>query len=424
MEQNKICIVGWHFFPTICKYFDENFPSDYHIVSHRYNPILDELNLNYSIIKNIGLEFHCYDCYIKNIWDGKSNVLFMHDDVKIFDKKVINKIFKKCNKYAYVYILSKSRDKIQGKSYRCFYLSRKMIKLLLKEFNGIWYDKNNKGYVAGEKHIYDSVYTEKYARSMDGVGRQLKRTFLHLREKYNLKWNRIPVDDIYFFRRGTNEGYVNKYLVDNSIFNRKDNNVLENIFIKEGSKRRRDINYYSKWYNFYLDEKRNDNLNILELGIKNKNDLKIWEKYFKNSDIYGIGREKIENENMFLMNEFSESNLSEVCNKISSGIDIVIDNGSLCADKRIEMFEFLFNKMNNWGIYIIEDLYKNDKNMVNFLKDKIDNVNYGGRFKTNNIENNISEKSLIKYECGISAINFHSGICFVFKRFLGIKFNG
>ena len=400
-KDNKICIVGWHYFPEVYKHFENNFLSSSYIVAHCYNKLLDNTKLEYSVIKNIGLEFGCYDYYIKNIWDKKSNVLFMHDDMKIFDRKVIKDIFKKCRGYDYVYVLSKSRDKKQGKSYRCFYLSIKIINLLLKDFNGIWYDGYNKGYALNKKHIYDSRYTEKYYRSCDGVGKQLKRTLIYLREKYNLKWNRIPFDDIYFFRRGIIDKFEAKFLSDNTIFNKNEVNKMEKIASKYKDKRSRKYHYYTKWYDFYFNSIKMNNLNILEIGINNELDLKIWKKYFKNSTVYGV---------------FSKEKIDE---EVKDGFDIIIDNGK-SKDDRLENFKNLFKKMNPWGIYVLENLhkdYKNNKIIINFLKDRIDDVNFNGKFKTNNLENNINEKSLKKYEKNISAINFHHGICFVFKSF-------
>ena len=276
-----------------------------------------------------------------------------------------------------------------------------MIKLLLKDFNGIWYDEYNKGYAVNYKHIYDKRYTEQYYRSCDGVGKQLKRTFIHLRDKYNLKWDRIPVDDIAFFRRGTEKGYVEKHLSDNTIFGGEGINMVEKIFEKKENERNRKYHYYTKWYNFYFKSIRFNNLNILEIGTDKESDLRIWKKYFKNSIIYGETSKEVINKN------------------IENGFDIIIDNGKNKND-RLKIFIELFKNMNPWGIYVLENLhedYKDNKDIINFLKDRIDDVNFNGKFKTNNLENNINEKSLNKYEKNISAINFHPGICFVFKNF-------
>ena len=424
MISNKICVVGWYFFPELYKFLYKYHKDDVYIIAHRYNKILDDLKLNYTITENIGLEFGAYDYYIKNIWDKKSNVLFMHDDTKIVNKKIMNKVFKKCNTIDYSYILSDDRKKSQGKSYRCFYLSRKVIKLFIKEFNGIWYDRYNRGYIMAEKKIYEKRYTKKYIKESQGLGRQLKTTLLYLQDKYNLIKGVFNIKGFYFFRRGTEKGYVDNYLIDNSIFNRKGDNRLEDNAIKIENKKNRKYNYYTKWYDYYLNSIRMDKLNILEIGISKKQDLEIWEKYFVNSNIYGISKNISNCNNIFCIDDISEDIIVELSKNVKNGFDIIIDNGGY--DISIKIFEQLFSGLNNWGIYVVEDLHRDcDRNkiIIDFLKNCISDINCNGKFKNINLENNIKEESLKKYEKCISAINFHPGICFIVKRFLGIGFD-
>jgi len=71
--------------------------------------------------------------------------------------------------------------------------------------------------------------------------------------------------------------------------------------------------------------------------------------------------------------------------------------------------------MNPYSIYVFENLQK-DSSIVKFLKDKIDDVNFHGRFEQSNIET-VDQKNLSIYEKGLFSIIFHPGISFVFKRF-------
>jgi len=417
MITNKICVVGWHFFPGFYKYLSKNYQKETFVVVHQYNKILDDLKLNYKVIKNVGLEFGAYDYYIKNIWDKKSNVLFIHDDTKIEKGDPIKNIFKYSEKYDYNYVLSSNCRKTQTKSNRCFILSKKVINLFLKEFNGMWYDKYNIGYTVREEKIYDNRYTKEYRELSRGIGKRFKETLLYFKEKYKLDDKVIQIDDFYFYRSMQNAGSINNFLADHSIFN-KNNKILEKIANGYKDDRRRSVNYYTKWYEFYFDSIFLNCFNILIIGAQNKKDIKFWKKYFKNSNIYGINDKKSDCENIFCCDYFSEKELDGIFDKISYGVDIIIDSGSIKKYNKKIIFDYLFTKMNNWGVYILENLHKdNNENIINFLREKINDINFNNRFLMANIENNLDNNELNKYEKGINGISFHPGICFIFKNF-------
>jgi len=435
----QICVVGWHFFRKIYKQISKS-SLDIHIVSHRYNDMLDKYNLKYSIIENVGREFHAYDYYIKNIWDKKSNVIFMHDDIEIEDfEKVFKGLLEKTIGLDFSYILGKKTAKYKSSGERSMYFSKKLIKLFLTEYNGIWYDVHNKGYTFGYFEDYDSkIYTPEYAKYRLKEGIDCKASIKALIKKYKLKSKNIVSMKMLLCRRG---GIMNKHtyktiLNDNSIFGRNsDNNILEDIATQEGTDKCRDKHYYTKWYDFYFSSIRNDCLNILEIGVLRGESLNMWRKYFNNSTIYGIEKNKNYITNKKIFDEFKifigdqtdNHFLNKVCNKVPIGFDIIIDDGSHITNDQVETFEYLFDKLNPGGIYVIEDLHtsyngkfqKEPKiSAVNYLKDKIDNINYQGRFKFNNFEHLVREsENISKYERLISGMSFHAGICFIFKRF-------
>ena len=80
----NICVVGWHLsepFYLQLKKIHAKYPAM--IVSH----LTDKgyYGLPHVDIPNIGLEFGAYDYYVKNLRDGESDVLFIHDDTAISD---------------------------------------------------------------------------------------------------------------------------------------------------------------------------------------------------------------------------------------------------------------------------------------------------------------------------------------------------
>ena len=147
MGKNKICVAGWHFFEKFYKMIEKS-DSDIYVVAHRYKEVLERRKIKYSITKNVGLEFGAYDWYIKNKWDGESNVLFMHDDIEIldFDEFILSNYDKfKSRQIEHGYIVSGRHCGVSG---RFFYMSREFLRVVKEEHDGMWYDKENFGYTS------------------------------------------------------------------------------------------------------------------------------------------------------------------------------------------------------------------------------------------------------------------------------------
>ena len=183
----KICVVGWYFLPEFyLQLVEVNKTYPVFIVAHKPGNCM---GLDYEVIPNIGLEFGCYDHYLKNIWDGKSNVFFAHDDTHLSDINVFNKIAAITYDCAYVF-----RDKAEeaangGKHGRAIYTSAKFLELIKNykcdcpqsvdqkdmhhnkdailpgtgTHTGFWHDPYNTGHVAGKppvgiRHYNDAIY--------------------------------------------------------------------------------------------------------------------------------------------------------------------------------------------------------------------------------------------------------------------------
>ncbi len=424
-KKYKVCVAGWTFPKNLYKQLSIS-SLDIFIVAHKYNKVLDDLKLNYKIIKNIGRECHIYDWYIKNIWDKKSDVLFMHDDVRIkkFDKSFIL-IFKKAKGLDISFIMGGKENKFKTNSGRCMYYSSKLIKLYLKEYNGIWYDIHNKGYTFNTFEHYDSyIYNKKYKKYMYKEGRDFVLSRKALIKKYKLKWKNIIDRKIILYRRGgkMNTETYEYILNDNSIFGRKGESLLENLSSKYKIDKGRHKHFYTKWYEFYFGKIRLDNLSVLEIGTNNRS-LKIWKKYFKNSDVYNINEKGLFLKNNLLISfsdQIDEFFLKKVLSKIILGFDIVIDADNRLIENRKRMFELIFDKMNPGGVYVLENLHltyeRNNIELINFIKNKMDDINFKGKYENNSFEKNYVE-DMTREERIINGIAMYSGICFIFKRF-------
>ena len=409
INNTKICVVGWHFFKKMYKPLSKC-KFDVHVVAHRYNKILDDLDFDYSVTKNVGLEFGAYDYYIKNIWDKKSDVIFMHDDGELKKISAIDNIVDKCRRFDIGYILGGTCNVKRKTSTRCVYLSFAAIDLLLKKFGGIGFEAKDRGYTLRTKDIYDSELTSSYRDKFD-IARDFKVSMDVLTKKYKLSKTMFTCKDVIFYVRGKMRYKSDDiFLTDNTVFGRRDTNPLEVIAESYDTDIGRSKHFYTKWYDFCLSAIRLDNLNVLKVG-GGKESLLLWRSYFENSTVQGISSKKVTCEM-----------LDSICDDIHLGVDIIIDDGTLSVGSRVEVFKLLFQRLNPAGIYVAENLqnsYASNGGLLSFFKNLVDDVNYHGKASYNNFERVVQEQlsGISGYERLITAIHFYPGIAFIFKRF-------
>lgn len=116
--------------------------------------------------------------------------------------------------------------------------------------------------------------------------------------------------------------------------------------------------HYYPIYDMYFHSLREDKLNILEIGVKNGESLRLWKKYFPNAQIWGVDidpkcldhqEENIE----ILIGDQNEPTTFDAIKKID--FDIIIDDGSHVFFHMINSFEYLWKNLKNGGLYFIED---------------------------------------------------------------------
>ena len=123
---------------------------------------------------------------------------------------------------------------------------------------------------------------------------------------------------------------------------------------------------FTEFYDDILKDKRNEPLNILEIGVWNGSSINTWGEYFPNANIYGIDIElsrsngKIINNNskVFLCDGTNEEQINDFLNKISNPkFDIIIDDGSHLFEHQMKSLLIFMNYLTDNGIYILEDLH-------------------------------------------------------------------
>lgn len=149
--------------------------------------------------------------------------------------------------------------------------------------------------------------------------------------------------------------------------------------------------HYIPIYDRYFSKYRDKNIRFLEIGVSQGGSLKMWRKYFgEHAIIYGVdinpdclkfdGIDAKVRIGSQTDKQFLESVIREM-----GGIDVILDDGSHQMRHISKSFSFLFQKLNDGGLYMIEDLhtaywrsfgggYRSKSNFFNFISEIIDDM--------------------------------------------------
>jgi hypothetical protein len=120
---------------------------------------------------------------------------------------------------------------------------------------------------------------------------------------------------------------------------------------------------YYRIYEPHFEPIRNNQLNIVELGVLEGNSTKIFSTYFKNSRILALDLElrpidftHYQNVVYAKCDQNDQKALADICETtFSSGIDLVIDDAAHIGFYSLNSFFTLFPLLRPGGIYVLED---------------------------------------------------------------------
>ena len=231
-----------------------------------------------------------------------------------------------------------------------------------------------------------------------------------------------------------------KINIDNNENNPKDLDALfefygtdkANVFLKTKDKKGQG---FSQFYEKHLVDRKNDLLNILEIGSFAGASAAAFSKYFKNSKIFcldiNISNFKYQSKkiDVFGLDITNSKMVDDFFKKIGKNktepfFDIIIDDGSHKLSDMLISFKTFFRNVNANGFYIIED-YK-FPNSFNHLKniddimidDLIDYLNKKKRFESKILNTEYQDfvfsniKDIFTYE----GSKKNSNICFIERK--------
>jgi hypothetical protein len=184
--------------------------------------------------------------------------------------------------------------------------------------------------------------------------------------------------------------------------------------------------HYIPLYDLYFSKFRDKPVRFLEIGVYEGGSLQLWRKYFgPAATIYGIDiNPKCKNfENSdFQVRIGSQDDpnfLSSVIQEMG-GVDVVLDDGSHHMAHIKASMKCLFPKLNESGIYFIEDLhtcywpnfgggYQAESNIFNFIRQLIDDMHQW-----------YHNESIIHSEIGpfCPGIHIHDSVCVLEKKLI------
>lgn len=145
----------------------------------------------------------------------------------------------------------------------------------------------------------------------------------------------------------------------------KNQSSLKKIHSRKTGKASDKWDIYIEIYEKTFSPFRNQELDILEIGVQNGGSLETWGKFFENARIIvgcdidtkcaelSFDDSRI---NIVVGDATSEETFQKI-HKLSNEFDIVIEDGSHCSHDIIKTFSDFFPKLRAGGIYIAEDLH-------------------------------------------------------------------
>jgi hypothetical protein len=154
---------------------------------------------------------------------------------------------------------------------------------------------------------------------------------------------------------------------------------------------------YHRFYPHYLEQFRNKEGAMLEIGIYKENSMKLWLNYFQFLKIYGIDINIQGEGDRYKIYKCDQSKINELealVQNIPEKLCFINDDGSHIPEHQVLTFNVLFEKLlEPGGVYIIEDIevsywnksdtsgypthygYKHPKSSVELFKHLVDDIN-------------------------------------------------
>lgn len=144
------------------------------------------------------------------------------------------------------------------------------------------------------------------------------------------------------------------------------NEIYSKYSYPEGHGDKGTAHTYIDEYERLLSPYRNG-ITFLEIGLSHGESIQMWSEFFSESKIYGIDindhhlKHLLDNKNFNIV--IGDGTKSTILSKFPENLnfDVIIDDGSHKLNDQINSFNLFKDRMNDGGIYIIEDIENYDR---------------------------------------------------------------
>jgi predicted O-methyltransferase YrrM len=146
---------------------------------------------------------------------------------------------------------------------------------------------------------------------------------------------------------------------------------------------------YTLFYDSLFKDRKNQNLDIAELGILDGSSLLMWQEYFTSSNIYGFEynytlinnfKRNYNNERISLsfIDVTNKNSITNAFSSINHKYDIIIEDTTHQFEDQIRVIENVYQYLKPGGVLIIEDIFKsyNESDYINRLSPILHNFQH------------------------------------------------
>ena len=186
---------------------------------------------------------------------------------------------------------------------------------------------------------------------------------------------------------------------------------------------------YTSKYSIYLEDYRDIEFNLLEIGVYNGASVKMWKEYFPKATIVAIDinpeckQYEEDRIHIHIGDQTDTVFLNDVFNKYKH-FEVILDDGGHSWKQQIVSFETLFPLLTQGGMYLFEDMHTsyvpnsiwNDYHItgMDYFKNLADAVNLYGKSFCGYKE--INNQPLNYYEKNIEYIHFYKSMLAINKK--------
>ncbi len=205
--------------------------------------------------------------------------------------------------------------------------------------------------------------------------------------------------------------------------------TLNELAVKYGTDKGPEDHMYTDRYSLYLEQYRDIEFNLLEIGVFDGASVKMWKEYFPKANIVALDIDprckqyEEDRINIHIGDQTDVKFLQDVFNKYGH-FEVILDDGGHSWKQQIVSFETLFPLLTPGGLYFVEDMHTSYKPQsiwddhyitgMNYFKNLTDSVNLNGKSFCGYKE--INNQPLDYYERNINYIHFYKSVLVVSKK--------